>query len=91
MYMLWFNFIFGSNFVSFLSNGQTHYHTLPPKKTKDGKILNKDKIEPQRPYFSICFCRRIRRPARRMRLVLSASINNWFLLSRAYIVFHTMP
>ena len=27
---------------------QTHYHTLPYAKTKEKKILTKDKIEPQR-------------------------------------------
>ena len=45
MYMLWFNFIFGSNFISLcLKLTIIHYIT---QKQKNIKIWTKDKIEPQ--------------------------------------------
>ena len=45
MYMLWFNFILGLNFMSLCF--KTHYHTLPYLKTKGNKIETKNEIEPQ--------------------------------------------
>ena len=45
MYMLWFNFILGLNFMSLCLT--THYHTLPDLKTKGNRIETKNKIEPQ--------------------------------------------
>ena len=38
--MLWLDYYPRFNF-------QIHYHTLPYPKTKETRILNKDKIEPQ--------------------------------------------
>ena len=47
-YMLWFNFILGSNFI-FLCFKLIiiDYHTLPNPKTEENKIGTKKKIEPQ--------------------------------------------
>ena len=36
IYLLWFNFILGLNFIFLFF--QTHYQTLPHSKTKDNKI-----------------------------------------------------
>ena len=47
--MLWFNFILGSNFISFVSNSlSSNYH----KQNKGNKIWTKDKIEPQQIHCS---------------------------------------
>ena len=56
MYMLWFNFILGSNFFSFVSNSLScYYHTLSYPKTKEKKIWTKDKVEPQHIHVSVLF------------------------------------
>ena len=48
VYMLWFNFILGSNFISYVSNSlSSNYHN----QNKGNKILTKDKIEPQHIYL----------------------------------------
>ena len=45
MYMLWFNFILGLNFIFLLFWGMLMYDN--EFKTKGNKIETKDKIEPQ--------------------------------------------
>ena len=57
LYMLWFNFILGSNLLFFcfkliIMLLSCYYQTLPYPKTKEKKIWTKDKIEPQHIYTS---------------------------------------
>jgi len=44
VYLLQFDFILGLNFVSFVSNTLTHYHTLPYLKQKEIKFKPRIKL-----------------------------------------------